>query len=324
MIASLQAVVEPKPGFLDLWEVLDPKSSSDLQVISSTAYEASLKAARPEILALSPEGIHDIGHKAWHVVFLDVLRGLDEGQRRALINRAWSLVKDKGKLTIVSPNPEAGEIRGEKAISLGNLKDLLYPLGKPKVSTSQPYRWLSLSVRKIQREDERPRNSTVAKRIAVTADLCHGRVLEFGCGRGELAKAVRDRGLEVTAVDKNDAKIELAADRYPDITFICHDVLTLDLEGQLFDTVMLPEILEHVPEPLGDRMLARAWQALKQGGRLIVTVPNRNFIPHPNHVRVFDKDSLAQSLARFGQPVLVTDQPYKWLIMYVDGKLSPE
>ena len=65
-------------------------------------------------------------------------------------------------------------------------------------------------------------------------------------------------------------------------------------------------------------MLVKAWKLLAPGGRLIVSVPNQDCVPHPNHVREFDRRSLKKVLGRWGRPRLITDQPYKWLMMTVE------
>jgi 2-polyprenyl-3-methyl-5-hydroxy-6-metoxy-1,4-benzoquinol methylase len=161
-------------------------------------------------------------------------------------------------------------------------------------------------------------NRAKESRMLVMSALCRGRVLEFGCGTGVLSGKIRDRGLEVIGVDRNKEKIDQARLIHEDIRFILNDVLELSLPARSFDTVILPEILEHVSEEQGDIMLKIAWELLEQGGRMIVSVPNENLIPHPNHIRIFNRHSLAAILSFFGKPVSVTEQPYKWLMMYVE------
>jgi 2-polyprenyl-3-methyl-5-hydroxy-6-metoxy-1,4-benzoquinol methylase len=157
------------------------------------------------------------------------------------------------------------------------------------------------------------------KRLKIMARLCHGKVLEFGCGNGTSSAVIRNHGL-VVGVDINGEKINEAKQNYSDISFIQSDVLNLAFSPETFDTVVLPEILEHVSEEAGDRMLKIAWKLLKQSGRLIVSVPNDNCIPHINHIRQFKKRSLHSILQKYGEPKLVIEQPYKWLMMYVDKK----
>jgi ubiquinone/menaquinone biosynthesis C-methylase UbiE len=122
----------------------------------------------------------------------------------------------------------------------------------------------------------------------------------------------------VVGVEKNASKIAQARKNCPGIEFVRQDVLKLPFACESFDTVALPEILEHVSESVGDRMLETAWRFLKPGGRLVVSVPNENCVPSRTHVRQFSRKSLAAILSRFGKPYLETRQPYKWLIMYVE------
>jgi ubiquinone/menaquinone biosynthesis C-methylase UbiE len=119
-------------------------------------------------------------------------------------------------------------------------------------------------------------------------------------------------------VDISRDKISRARAAFPDLEFIECDIARLSLPDASFDTAVLAEVLEHVDEALGAVFLARAWRLLRPHGRLIVSVPNEDCIPHRNHVRVFDRRSLRALLRPLGRPKLVTDQPYKWLLMYVD------
>src|SRR5262249_6586501 len=143
-------------------------------------------------------------------------------------------------------------------------------------------------------------------------------VIELGCGEGDLTRLIRDRGLVVTGVDINDEKIRRARELYPDIPFLLEDIRNLELPAEEFDTVVLAEVLEHVNDDVGAEILARAWSLLKRGGRLIVSVPNENCVPHPNHVRQFDVQGLRNLLKALGKPTIVADQPFKWLMMYVE------
>jgi 2-polyprenyl-3-methyl-5-hydroxy-6-metoxy-1,4-benzoquinol methylase len=168
-----------------------------------------------------------------------------------------------------------------------------------------------------RRHDAPRENQSRIERYRVTSRLCRGDVVEFGCGDGELAKAIHDRGCAVTGVDKNEAKIARAREKYPYIRFIQSDVQHLDLRDADFDTALIAEVLEHVTDDVGMDMLRRAWSLLRPGGRLIVSVPNEDAIPHPNHIRRFDRQSLELTLRPFGVPNLCVDQPFKWLMMHV-------
>ena len=254
------------------------------------------------------------------VIFFEALENVSEEKGLEVAQNAWASVKYGGRLFIVSPNEDAythpHQVRQMKR---KDLKRLLCSFGSPKATMEQPYKWLVTSVKK--RDPNLPISERIlGSRFAVTTGLCRGSVLELGCGRGYLSKAIRDSGHEVIGVDISKEKIAFAQKNYPEIRFQASDILKLNLPGATFDTVLLPEILEHVSVEVGDRILEIAWSFLKPSGRLIVSVPNENCIPHPNHIREFTRKSLERLLSRFGAPKLVTEQPFKWLLLYVEKK----
>lgn len=252
------------------------------------------------------------------VVLMEILENFGNSEAVKILENAWSFLEEKGYLIVVVPNGSVYSHRCQvRSIERKELKKLLRPFGSPKIMKEQPFQWLIMYVKKRSRE-ERELNRSKVNRIRATVNLCRGKVLELGCGKGHLTEKIRNKGFEVTGVDMNVEKIKRAQLRCPDISFIHSDVLKLSLPLGFFDTVILPEILEHVPEGTGNKMLDIAWRLLKIQGRLIVSVPNENCIPHPNHVRQFDMHSLKTLLSRYGTPYTSLDHPYKWLMMYVD------
>lgn len=254
------------------------------------------------------------------VVVARLLEYLAEEAGAEALGRAWAAVEPGGRLIVVVPNEDCGAEPAQRCrFKAKTLKRMLRPLGRPKLAADQPYRWLTMYV-------ERPRGSAAGPsraeraRFRATARLCRGRVLELGCGEGRLARVIRDRGLEVVGVDLSAAKIERARERHPNIQFVRSDIRALALPDASFDTVVLAEVLEHVPDEPGAEILERAWRLLRPGGRLVASVPNEDLIPHPNHVRRFDRRGLKALLAPLGRPRLVTEQPFKWLMMYVEKR----
>jgi SAM-dependent methyltransferase len=65
------------------------------------------------------------------------------------------------------------------------------------------------------------------------------RILDFGCGFGDLFGYARDRGvmLEYTGLDINEDLIRVARDRYPQSRFLCRDLFETDLDER-FDVVL--------------------------------------------------------------------------------------
>lgn len=101
------------------------------------------------------------------------------------------------------------------------------------------------------------------------------RVLEFGSGTGLFAEALRDRlSCQVTGVELSGEAVEISRPRL-------HRVISADAEGalweealgdELFDTIVLSDILEHLKDPRA--FLRRAEKHLIPEGKLIFSVPN--------------------------------------------------
>ena len=248
------------------------------------------------------------------VLVTGILEYLDDNQLEQYLHAAWKQLGTSGRLVVCVPNEDCIENTDQlQRFDRKRLRRLMKVFGRPRLVTNQPYKWLIMYV------DMRARISRSAEeRHRVIAGLCHGSVIELGCGRGALAGAIAARGLQVLGVDMNPQKVDKARTRYPGVTFMQRDILDLDLDSQRFDTVVLAEVLEHVTEEIGSRVLDKAWSLVSDGGRLVISVPNEDCVPHPNHLCEFDSKSLRKLLRPFGRAVLVSEQPYKYLLMYVD------
>ena len=99
-----------------------------------------------------------------------------------------------------------------------------------------------------------------------------GRVLDIGCGAGDNARLLRQRGHAVIGVTSSPAEAEVAA---PDLdAVIVADVESgpLDLGASSFDVILLSHVLEHLRDPAA--VLNRMAPLLTPGGLAIVAVPN--------------------------------------------------
>jgi 2-polyprenyl-3-methyl-5-hydroxy-6-metoxy-1,4-benzoquinol methylase len=257
------------------------------------------------------------------VVVAETLEHLSEQAGAAALAGAWERVRPGGRLIVTVPHERGGAGGAPTQVfTRRRLQALLEPLGRPQLATDQPYRWLVMCLERPGTAG-RPPNRTRRDRYRATARLCRGRVIELGSGEGHLAGVLRKRGHDVVGVELSRAKVDAARALYPGIPFHACDILQLDLPAASFDTAVLAEVLEHVDDTTGDAMLERAWRLLRPGGRLVVSVPNEDCIPHRNHVREFDRRGLRRLLARWGTPRVATDQPFQWLMMYVDREGQP-
>jgi SAM-dependent methyltransferase len=162
--------------------------------------------------------------------------------------------------------------------------------------------------------------TVVDARVAIVSAVAAARpsrVLEVGCGWGELAQRIADEvGVEVTATDLSPHMVELA--RAAGIAATVEDVQSLSFPDETFDVVVAAWMLYHVPDR--DRAVSEIVRVLRPGGRLVATT---NSIFHLHELRelvgsgrssiAFSRESGNELLARHFERVERED---------IDGELE--
>lgn len=99
-----------------------------------------------------------------------------------------------------------------------------------------------------------------------------GRLLDCGCGAGDNARILKDRGWQITAVTI-DYREKEAAGSFCDAVYLAdlEEGLPVGLSGA-FDVVLASHVLEHLANP--ERFLHQVHQRLSPGGILAVALPN--------------------------------------------------
>jgi ubiquinone/menaquinone biosynthesis C-methylase UbiE len=106
---------------------------------------------------------------------------------------------------------------------------------------------------------------------SLVGDLPAGsKVLDIGCGRGVMLRALLDLGHEAYGVEIA-AEAASGADPRAQIT-IAPELSQAGYDDNTFDAVILWHVLEHLPHP--EQTLAEIRRILRPGGRLILAVPN--------------------------------------------------
>ena len=103
-----------------------------------------------------------------------------------------------------------------------------------------------------------------------------GRLLDLGCGTGELARASAAAGFRVTACDIATEMLRRAAERDPrdGVEWIRLDPgwRTLPFGTAVFDAVVAASVLEYVDDPAA--VLGECARVLRPGGVVLCTVPD--------------------------------------------------
>jgi SAM-dependent methyltransferase len=96
------------------------------------------------------------------------------------------------------------------------------------------------------------------------------RLLDVGCGPGELAAAAAARGAIATGLDVAPAMVELASGRHPELTFVEGNAEALPFEDRTFDAVTSNFVLLHLGRP--EEAAAEWVRVLAPAGRLALSI----------------------------------------------------
>jgi SAM-dependent methyltransferase len=121
-----------------------------------------------------------------------------------------------------------------------------------------------------QKSDRYAYYSQELQRLVKTMVLGDSRVLEVGCGLGDLLAAVEPgQGI---GLDISPRMVEIAKQRHPGLEFRVCDVERDELPAGPFDVIILSDVVGHLDDI--QRGLERLNGLLARGGRLIVTYYN--------------------------------------------------
>lgn len=165
-------------------------------------------------------------------------------------------------------------------------------------------------------------SALLGRRIVATADRLVGlrgrRVLDFGCGRGDLLAYLLEAGAVASGLEFSADSAELARGRLAGCAGFGGVELAQGLPSGLadgsFDVVLLVEVVEHLLDDQFAPTLAEVARLLVPGGSVVVTTPNaedlaaaRIFCPdcgavfHPwQHQRSLSSQSIAALMAEHG------------------------
>jgi SAM-dependent methyltransferase len=97
------------------------------------------------------------------------------------------------------------------------------------------------------------------------------RVLDVGCGPGQLTAQLAAVAESVAGVDFSPSMIAEARERYPDIEFDVANAEQLPFKGGSFDVVVCSYVSHHLARPVA--AFRELHRVLEPGGRLVVITP---------------------------------------------------
>jgi 2-polyprenyl-3-methyl-5-hydroxy-6-metoxy-1,4-benzoquinol methylase len=109
------------------------------------------------------------------------------------------------------------------------------------------------------------------------------RVLDLGCGWGNISLTLQRHGFEVTGVDYSIKSVSICKTSAesmgldPDC-YVCGDVSALPFPDDRFDVVYTAGVVEHLFPDVYKRFVEESHRVLCRGGKLVIGTPN------PGHV----------------------------------------
>lgn len=151
------------------------------------------------------------------------------------------------------------------------------------------------------------------------------KVLNIGIGSGIFEEIALNRGLEVYSLDPNTRTVENLRARFNMGTKAqVGDIKCIPFPSDMFDAVIVSEVLEHLPDEVLDEGIAEVKRVLRKGGYIIGTVPacedlvlstvicpKCGYIFHRwGHLRSFDAKAIWALLSPHFQMLEVLQRPF--------------
>ncbi len=137
------------------------------------------------------------------------------------------------------------------------------------------------------------------------------KVLDVGCGIGDLMEVFRFRDWDVSGIEVNSTMVEFSRDKGRIV-----DNLSLEevpFENFYYDMIFACHVIEHLSDPL--LLFKKAKQLLAPGGWLVIVTPVYTYFGDPNTIFFFKEKSLRVAGKRTGFH-------FKWMHVYEDA--NPE
>lgn len=164
------------------------------------------------------------------------------------------------------------------------------------------------------------------------------RVLDVGCGIGDLLAFLKEQRFDPTGIEPSAEASAAARKRGLKVQTAVLEDFVREHEAAAgapgYDAVILASVLEHVPDPM--RVLALAHRLLREGGCLVVHVPNDFsemqaaahrqrggapwWVAAPDHINYFNFHSLGVCFEKSGYAVVHTQGDFPMELFLLMGE----
>ena len=155
------------------------------------------------------------------------------------------------------------------------------------------------------------------------------RLLDLGCGGGQDAGDLAQRGYRVVGVDRTRALLSAGRRRYCSLPLVRADLRELPFQAMSFNGLWAAASLIHLPKPDARRILTDLYRLVRPGGLFAATMTHGlksrrvtdGWLPG-RYVARWRKDELARAVRRAGWKILelkvVTNRERKgrWLNLF--------
>lgn len=132
-------------------------------------------------------------------------------------------------------------------------------------------------------------------------DLEPGRLLEIGCGTGDVLAYWKSNGWDCKGIEPSGEAARIARERYG-LDVMNKRFENCTLQENHYDVILLDNVLEHLPEPF--EVIHRCKDLLTPGGALVIEVPNVDSIGFRIFGRYWSDLDVPRHLYHFSPSVL--------------------
>jgi SAM-dependent methyltransferase len=155
------------------------------------------------------------------------------------------------------------------------------------------------------------------------ASTAEGTVVDAGCGEGYGTEIITRQARGAVGLDLDEPTLIHASRRYGALRFLRCDLTSLPLAPSSVDSIVALQVIEHLES--ADVFIAGSSRALRPGGVLILSTPNRATFPaglNPFHTKEYEAAELRDLLTQHFPNVRLLGVAHRGPLRWVERLLG--